>query len=44
VFEILVKRSLGRTMSRWKDNIITTDVIVIAWECVWTELIWLRLL
>jgi len=38
VFEILVKRSLGRTMSRWNDN-VTTDVTGIAWECVdWTNL------
>ena len=28
VFEIPVKKSLGRTMSRWKDN-ITTGVIEI---------------
>jgi hypothetical protein len=33
VNEVLVKRSLGRTMPRWKDN-ITTDVTELTWERV----------
>jgi hypothetical protein len=38
VFEMLVKRSLGRIMPRWKDN-ITNDVTEIGWESVdWTNL------
>jgi hypothetical protein len=33
VFAVPVRRSLGRTMPRWKDN-ITNDVTEMAWERV----------
>jgi len=37
VSEVLVKRSLGITTPRWKDN-IRFDVTEIAWECVCVDL------